>query len=323
MDNMAKISETITEIMGNTGELSTTEEDIIRDWLDLDAEERLEPWHIAGFNSAQSSLKSKYQLQNNKDLRGAKDYFCTQCFDTEEIVKLEDGLYSGKECSCVQKKRILKEKNKKQKRIEKLFDKSQISKQNRGKKFNDFMNLDGKKVARKIAIAYVDKFSQMKERGLGLTFIGNTGVGKTLLVEIMAQQIMQKAFTCLSTTAYDLWLNIAKTYNSNSKVSTKAILKKPKNVDLLILDNFNSVSVRNFGDDEAKKFFNIINYRYNQNLPTIITTTTKLNKLSEQLSKDLIERIKEKNKSINITGVNFREVKGKKADQIIEQIINS
>lgn len=311
-------------IEGNKDILSNSLKEKIKSWVcqgDIPDNYSLKPTDIIIFHQSQKQLKRKYDIQNNPKLRKGKDFFCNKCYDTEEIVDFTEGLFRGRECSCVQKKQAIKQKREQQKRIEDIFSNSQISKQNLGKTFEDFTGLEGKKQAKKVAQGYANNFDQIYKQGLGLTIIGDTGVGKTMLAEILAQQVMKDNYTCLFTTAYDLWLKIATTYKDGSEISTDNMLKKPKNVDLLILDNFNAVSKKRFTSDEAKKFFNIINYRYNYNLPTILTTTSQLKELKNDLSKDLIERIKEKNKTLELGGVNFRDVKGQKADQIIDQII--
>ena len=311
-------------IEGNKDVLSNSLKEKIKNWVcrgKVPNNYELKPTDIIIFHTSQQSLKRKYDIQNDPEAKKENDFFCYKCCDTEEIVDFTEGLFRGKRCDCVHKKKMIKDKREQQKRIENIFSNSQISKQNLGKTFEDFTGLEGKKEAKKVAQGYAYNFDKIYKQGLGLTIIGDTGVGKTMLAEILAQEIMKENYTCLFTTAYDLWLKIAKSYNNNSQYTTDSILKKPKNVDLLILDNFNAVSKKKFTSDEAKKFFNIINYRYNDNLPTILTTTSQLKELKNDLSKDLIERIKEKNKTLELGGVNFRDVKGQKADQIIDQII--
>lgn len=299
----------------------------IKEWIlrdtDMDKQEkekyRLNEFEIIMFKNAQIDLESKYNIQNNPD--SDADYYCNRCCDVKVLVTRKQGLYYAKDCDCVEEEKRIKEKKEQQRRLERRFKSSRISKANKGKTFDDFKALDGKIKAKNYGMTFAKEFEKFKNGGYGITFTGDVGVGKTMLVEIMAQYIMKKGYTCLSTTAHDLWLEIADTYSDRDK-NTIQVLNKAKNVDLLILDNLNSVSKKNFNSDESNKFFNIINYRYNEKLPTIVTTTSTMFKLQQQLSPDLIDRLEERNALVNISGANFRKQKRKEADLLMTSLIN-
>lgn len=99
---------------------------------------------------------------------------------------------------------------------------------------------------------------------------GPAGVGKTHLAVAAASERELLGDVVFFTTVSDLLDQLRAAFAPDNPVMPDDLLERIKTADLLVLDDFGAERSTPFAED---KLFQIINYRYEERLPTIITTS--------------------------------------------------
>lgn len=99
---------------------------------------------------------------------------------------------------------------------------------------------------------------------------GPVGVGKTHLAVAAALNREETGDNVFFATVSDLLDQLRSAYSPDVPALPEDLLDQIKTVDLLVLDDFGAERSTPFAED---KLFQIINYRYEERLPTIITTS--------------------------------------------------
>src|SRR5262249_33041234 len=104
----------------------------------------------------------------------------------------------------------------------------------------------------------------------GLLFMGPQGVGKThLAVGIAKQLIKLKSVPCLFRTFPELLKEIQNSYNAISQTSELSLLWPVLEIEVLVLDELGAQNPSSWVRDTVSY---VLNYRYNENKVTILTT---------------------------------------------------
>ncbi len=118
-----------------------------------------------------------------------------------------------------------------------------------------------------------------------LVIMGPHGSGKTHLAAAIAQQQQDMGNEVMFLTVPDLLDYLRVTFNPNAPVTFDERFQMIRNAPLLILDHLD-----NEGSSWAKeKLFQILDYRYVTQRPTVITTARKLEALDERISVRLLD----------------------------------
>lgn len=161
---------------------------------------------------------------------------------------------------------------------------------------------------------FVKAKNEGKTYGKGLFIAGGVGTGKTMLASIIAHEIMLSDLCNVKfVTEAQVYSSIREAYNRSSGVSDSKIIKKYKTTPLLIIDDLGKEKPT---DWSVKTLFDIIDNRYANDMPTIITTNFTaddlIQKLTPQNSNDkitataIIDRLREKNEPIAMHWPSFR-----------------
>jgi DNA replication protein DnaC len=120
-----------------------------------------------------------------------------------------------------------------------------------------------------------------------LTIIGHYGSGKTHLAAGIANFCRDHGMGVIFTTVPDLMDYLRMTFNDNTSTSLQQRFQTVRDVPLLVLDDLrteqSSAWVR-------EKLFQIIEYRYTGQLPTVITTSKQIDELDERIASRLVDR---------------------------------
>jgi len=115
-----------------------------------------------------------------------------------------------------------------------------------------------------------------------LVFMGPSGCGKTHLAAAIANQCLQQGYPVFFISVPDLLDHLRSTFSPSSDISYDELFEQVQGAPLLILDDFGTQSSTPWAQE---KLFQIINHRFNTQLPTVITLAAGISfeKLEERL----------------------------------------
>jgi DNA replication protein DnaC len=114
-----------------------------------------------------------------------------------------------------------------------------------------------------------------------LVFQGTNGCGKTHLATAIANCNLKAGRPVYVIIVPDFLDHLRSTYSPESKITYDDFFERVKRVPLLILDDFGEHSSTPWAQE---KLYQLINYRYNTRLPTVITTCCALDDIETRIS---------------------------------------
>ena len=149
---------------------------------------------------------------------------------------------------------------------------------------------------------YCKNFLKNRKEGKGLFLTGTVGTGKTHLlaaiIDYIARIYKRKINRVMYFTSTGLLNEIRNSYNKSEE-----FVNKVKHCQLLLIDDFGAEKTT---DWVLETYFEIIDYRYSNLLPTIIATNLTDKEIKEKLSERIMSRIYEVNKGIKLIGKDYR-----------------
>ncbi len=119
-----------------------------------------------------------------------------------------------------------------------------------------------------------------------LILFGGYGCGKTHLAAAIANQIVERGEGVLFVVVPDLLDHLRATYGPNSPVTYDQRFDEVRNAPLLILDDLGTQSGTQWAQE---KLFQILNYRYNARLPTVITSNHSLEEIDLRIRSRMVD----------------------------------
>jgi len=129
-------------------------------------------------------------------------------------------------------------------------------------------------------------FEFAKEPDGWLVLMGETGCGKTHLAAAIVNYRYQANQPALLVVVPDFLDHLRSTFNPESKVSYDQLFERVKTAPLLILDDFGEQTTTPWAQE---KLYQVINYRYNARLATVITTRCLLDEIDSPISSRFID----------------------------------
>lgn len=114
-----------------------------------------------------------------------------------------------------------------------------------------------------------------------LVLNGFSGCGKTHLAAAIANYHRDRGKESLFILVSDLLDHLRFTYDPSSTITYDQLFNKVRTVSLLVLDDYGEHATTDWAEE---KLYQIINYRYNGRLPTVITTSLPLTDIDERIS---------------------------------------
>ena len=153
--------------------------------------------------------------------------------------------------------------------------------------------------------AYRLAFDFAKNPDGWLVFMGETGCGKTHLAAAIVNYRYEIGKPALFVVVPDFLDHLRSAFNPESKVSYDQLFESVKTAPLLVLDDFGEQSSNPW---VREKLYQLINYRYNSRLPTVITTRYSLDQIMAEVDSSISSRLVDRQISVtfNITATDFR-----------------
>ena len=173
-------------------------------------------------------------------------------------------------------------------------------------KSKTFSNFDKSKCpkAYEICRTYAKNFLSNRDQGIGLFITGSVGSGKTHLVsaiiDYIARVYKRKVDDLIFITSVNLLSRIKFSFENKT---TESLLKKLEAADLLVIDD---LGIEKSSDWTYEIFYKIIDSRYSNLLPVIITSNLTDTELKEKMSERIVSRLYEMCKGIKLTGKDYR-----------------
>ncbi len=220
--------------------------------------------------------------------------FCGKLLEIKDYMALYENNYIENiaiaycRCNCTEANKIwrqydeyaekekLKDFNLQQ--INKLFKNNNLGKRQLNSTFEKYKVTKKNEKAYDNAKKYVSRLIN-NETDKGLFIVGTYGVGKTYLASCIANECIKNGITVVFGTLMQLLGYIKDTYK-DSNIADKEYLNLYSSVDLLIIDDLGKEKPTEW---VLEKLFLIVNNRYNDYLPIVITTNYNKNQLRERL----------------------------------------
>jgi len=113
-----------------------------------------------------------------------------------------------------------------------------------------------------------------------LVLTGPSGSGKTHLGVAIANRCIERNQTTFFIVAADLLDHLRAAYSPDAPVSYDELFEQVRNVPVLVLDDLSTASATPWAQE---KLFQVINHRYNNSLPTVVTVRGPLQRLDDAL----------------------------------------
>jgi DNA replication protein DnaC len=121
-----------------------------------------------------------------------------------------------------------------------------------------------------------------------VVFMGETGCGKTHLAAAIVNYRYEIGKPALFVVVPEFLDHLRSAFSPESKVSYDQLFESVKTAPLLVLDDFGEHSMTPW---VKEKLYQLINYRYNAQLPTVITTRYSLDELIEEVDESVSSRL--------------------------------
>ena len=114
-----------------------------------------------------------------------------------------------------------------------------------------------------------------------LTFVGPNGSGKTHLAVAIANHCIENNQVVFFSHAPDLLDHLRSSFGPASEISYSDLFEQVRTVPILILDGLGSHSATPWAEEKLRQ---ILNHRYNAELPTVVTTASPLHELDPYIA---------------------------------------
>jgi DNA replication protein DnaC len=193
---------------------------------------------------------------------------CTKCNDNEGYLVKQDDYEVWKFCECRNKKNI-----------ERSFKSSKITFEFSKKTFDNFDIADLKPIVRSafhLSKSYLINFDTLKnERKNSICILGNVGSGKTHLLMAIANGLLNKGVNVL----YFPWVEGFNEIKDDFSLMEKRVNNMQK-VDVLFIDDMWK-GRKNPTEFQMEQAFAIINYRYMENKPILISSERTIDEMCD------------------------------------------
>lgn len=187
--------------------------------------------------------------------------------------------------------RRIAEESERQKRAEAQLKRAGIPQRFRSRSLENFVaKTPEQQAALMVAAEFSDCFADRLSAGSTLIFSGKPGTGKSHLAIGIARHVMTQGYTAMYVNALDAIRMIRATWRRDSQTTEAEVMDTLTSIDLLILDE---IGMQYGTEGEQVVLFDIINRRYQDQMPVILLTNQGKAGLKEYLGDRAFDRLRE------------------------------
>lgn len=163
---------------------------------------------------------------------------------------------------------------------------------------------------------YVEKWSEITEKNIGLLLFGGVGTGKSFYGGCIANEIISRYTTPVIVTSIPRILN-----NLFGAEDKNKYISRLASIPLLIIDDLGAERETDYA---LEQIYSVIDERYKANKPLIVTTNLTFEELknpSDIRYKRIYDRIIEMCIPFNLSGASRRETKAKEKAQEAKNLL--
>jgi len=265
-------------------------------------------------------------LKMNSESKESDCKICPKCGEPIEKITYLSGfnkyIKGPVMCSCkkseLQAKEIEEQNREKQIRLKQIINNSLMDSKFRQCTFENWDHSKGSEKIFNIGTKYVNNFSEMKKEGIGLLIYGPPGNGKTYVSSCIANRLIENMIPTICVSINGLLDRIKQTFNTWGKEGEEQIIRSLSNADLLIIDDLGTEQDTDWSNT---KVYNILDSRYRNGLPLIVTTNFKLEDLKEKYHQRTYDRLIEMCTPIKNDGKSIRVEKAKEKTKILSELL--
>jgi len=223
-----------------------------------------------------------------------KNLVCSKC---HQEIKNYHETYHGRaifyKCNCDREEELKKinaeVEAEKREKIQNLFAHANIGKRFAGCSFKNFQKRAGVEKAFNSALDFAKKFREKQETGEGMLFYGGSGNGKTHLAVAIVREVVRQGYSAIFQPAAELQYRLNATYHDSGENETE-IMSGLVESDLTVIDDLGKGK---WSEKVEERFYVILDGRYRELRPTVITTNLKLSDLEGYVGNAVFDRLKE------------------------------
>lgn len=268
----------------------------------INEQARSELSHLAPKNNVKGFLYSECEAKKipkefNCEKHGAFKTKFSKSFSNKvminatcaECVEAFDKLVANKEAEIIKRNEELKSKQAEEARIEKL------KKRGVGKRYlrNSFAEFKADTPSKQNALLKTKELCRCVMSGEiapNLIMVGGVGTGKTHLANAAVIELTDSGKFCGRVNLIDMVRSIKSTWSKDSEQSEEEVIDSYISCDLLIIDE---VGVQFNSDTEKMFIFDVINGRYEEELPTVIISNLDIDEVKGIIGKRCVDRLRQ------------------------------
>jgi len=165
--------------------------------------------------------------------------------------------------------------------LEKLMKYSNLGERFKTRTFETFIQNKENHNAYEVCKDYSENFKKLQNKGIGLLITGSYGAGKTHLAAAITHSLIKQNIHVVFGTLITLLGKVKASYGDYAKENEDTIINKYLNCNLLIIDDLGKEKPTEW---IMEKLYYIINCRYENNKPIVITSNYSDTKLIDRLT---------------------------------------